>query len=317
MVRCQKNQAFTIVELLIVIVVIGILAAITIIAYNGITTRATEASMQADLRGAATTLEIDNQRDGSYPASAAAANDGKGLSLSNGNQLNYTLESYGYCIDISNQKSSNVFRLKSSDRQINKGQGCQAVDTLSTIGSNFGRSSVATQSHTYTMPDAYTPQRWLVGVVMRRNQTTTSTVTVDSTSVSSPMFVNTGGFGYTWFVAQPTGSLATVEFTSVSSQYEFAFSVWEVFSPTKPVIGDSSNAAVNSPATINGYPGGAVLAAAIYNSATAPGGDIVAPYLGGGAGWYMYAGATYPTGAGSYTFSVPSGGGSVVVIKEG
>jgi prepilin-type N-terminal cleavage/methylation domain-containing protein len=36
----QKQSAFTIVELLIVIVVIGILAAITIVAYNGIQTRA-------------------------------------------------------------------------------------------------------------------------------------------------------------------------------------------------------------------------------------------------------------------------------------
>ena len=35
----KLNQGFTIVELLIVVVVIAILAAITIIAYNGITTR--------------------------------------------------------------------------------------------------------------------------------------------------------------------------------------------------------------------------------------------------------------------------------------
>jgi prepilin-type N-terminal cleavage/methylation domain-containing protein len=36
----QKQRGFTIVELLIVIVVIGILAAITIVAYNGVQTRA-------------------------------------------------------------------------------------------------------------------------------------------------------------------------------------------------------------------------------------------------------------------------------------
>jgi len=45
----NKAQGFTIVELLIVIVVIGILAAITIVAYNGIQQRATVAAIQSEL----------------------------------------------------------------------------------------------------------------------------------------------------------------------------------------------------------------------------------------------------------------------------
>lgn len=43
----SKNSGFTIVELLIVIVVIAILAAITIVAYNGIQNRAKDSSAQA------------------------------------------------------------------------------------------------------------------------------------------------------------------------------------------------------------------------------------------------------------------------------
>lgn len=46
----QSKQGFTIVELLIVIVVIGILAAITIVAYNGIQRRAMAAAQQSDMR---------------------------------------------------------------------------------------------------------------------------------------------------------------------------------------------------------------------------------------------------------------------------
>lgn len=42
----NKNSGFTIVELLIVIVVIGILAAITIVAYNGVQTRAKASAVQ-------------------------------------------------------------------------------------------------------------------------------------------------------------------------------------------------------------------------------------------------------------------------------
>jgi len=44
-----NRRGFTIVELLIVIVVIGILAAITIVAYNGISSKARVASLQSDL----------------------------------------------------------------------------------------------------------------------------------------------------------------------------------------------------------------------------------------------------------------------------
>jgi prepilin-type N-terminal cleavage/methylation domain-containing protein len=46
----KRQQAFTIVELLIVIVVIAILAAISIVAYNGIQQRAKASAIASDLR---------------------------------------------------------------------------------------------------------------------------------------------------------------------------------------------------------------------------------------------------------------------------
>lgn len=46
--KLQSESGFTIVELLIVIVVIGILAAITIVSYNGITARANTNSAKAN-----------------------------------------------------------------------------------------------------------------------------------------------------------------------------------------------------------------------------------------------------------------------------
>lgn len=67
-----KMRGFTIVELLIVIVVIGILAAITIVAYNGIQNRAAAVSLQTDLSSASKTLKLYQADYGYYPTSIDA-----------------------------------------------------------------------------------------------------------------------------------------------------------------------------------------------------------------------------------------------------
>lgn len=60
-------KGFTIVELLVVVVVIGILASITIISYRSITNRAIVASLQSDLKNASTQLKLFNISNGAYP----------------------------------------------------------------------------------------------------------------------------------------------------------------------------------------------------------------------------------------------------------
>ena len=67
----QTQRGFTIVELLIVIVVIAILAAITIVAFNGIQNRANDSSVQQDLANYAKAAELFRVDDtnNTYPAS--------------------------------------------------------------------------------------------------------------------------------------------------------------------------------------------------------------------------------------------------------
>lgn len=61
------QHGFTIVELLIVIVVIGILAAITIVAYNGIQNRAYDTTVKSDLSKVGQQLEMYKADALAYP----------------------------------------------------------------------------------------------------------------------------------------------------------------------------------------------------------------------------------------------------------
>jgi len=70
------KNGFTIVELLIVIVVIGILAAITVVAYNGIQSRARDAQRAQDIKTIAKALELYKIQTGNYPVAVGSTGQG-------------------------------------------------------------------------------------------------------------------------------------------------------------------------------------------------------------------------------------------------
>jgi prepilin-type N-terminal cleavage/methylation domain-containing protein len=100
MLRKQTQTGFTIVELLIVIVVIAILAAITIVSYNGIQQRATNTVMQSELSQLVRKVESYKITDSSetYPVDLATA----GIPLSKSGALSYfySVASNSFCAQI-------------------------------------------------------------------------------------------------------------------------------------------------------------------------------------------------------------------------
>jgi general secretion pathway protein G len=67
-------HGFTIVELLIVIVVVAILAAVTVGAYQGTQGRAKDAQRAQDLKAISKALELYKVQTGSYPAPSTGSN---------------------------------------------------------------------------------------------------------------------------------------------------------------------------------------------------------------------------------------------------
>jgi prepilin-type N-terminal cleavage/methylation domain-containing protein len=71
-----KSHGFTIVELLIVVIVIGILASISIVAYTGVQSRAKDSVVSSNIAQVTKALEIYYQRTNSYPKSAEWGRNG-------------------------------------------------------------------------------------------------------------------------------------------------------------------------------------------------------------------------------------------------
>ncbi len=124
-------QGFTLVELIIVIVVIGILAAISIVSYNVVQDNAKSQSVSTDLTKTASALTKYKSETGSYPTSATLFNSSIEKSNTSG-QTNYTYTynatDGSYCLIGAGTKSS--FVVTSASSQVSEGTSCPVNLTI-------------------------------------------------------------------------------------------------------------------------------------------------------------------------------------------
>lgn len=125
------SKGFTIVELLVVIAVIGILAAISFVSYNVVRDNAKSQSISSDLSTTATNLTKYKSQNGGYPSSAAEFNASIEKSNTSG-QTSYTYNYYSteksYCLVAAGTKSS--FYVTSADSTVKEGSSCPVTLTV-------------------------------------------------------------------------------------------------------------------------------------------------------------------------------------------
>ncbi len=166
----QTHTGFTIVELLIVIVVIAILAAISVVAYTGVQNRANDTAVQSDISNLAKKIQVDAAVTGQFIAGGAtrtgpgvttgASNTFPGFTFSPAKSayvVSADADNLHYCTGIETASGQAVFRIRARSRSGNSFE-------YSSVGGMQSLGNVITGGVTLTCRDLNYPFTFSYGL---------------------------------------------------------------------------------------------------------------------------------------------------------
>lgn len=160
--RNTISAGFTIVELLIVIVVIGILAAISIVAFTGIQSRGYDSAIQSDLNNFAKKIELAAADSGLYPPGGSGSGSSAAFPdfvFSPSKQAYYTgNRNLTYCSGPDSGTGEQVFQVRAKSKSGNtfSYKSGKALENLGTEHLYNGGSNSACEG-------INTPRTWAYG----------------------------------------------------------------------------------------------------------------------------------------------------------
>ena len=164
----NSKLGFTIVELVIVIVVIGLLSAITVVSYDMVLTDSREKSMQADLQATYSKLNTYKSKNNEYPANLGS----NAVTSDAGTTLTYNVASGGanFCLKATRADTTKLFsvigdgRVVEGDCPVIPFASGSAIQTATTANCPSTRTLAvdARDNHTYWIQKLADGKCWML-----------------------------------------------------------------------------------------------------------------------------------------------------------
>ena len=320
----HASRGFTIVELLIVIVIIAILAALTYVGYTTISNRATTSVLKSDLTQAAKQLELHKVEQGTYPGNDGETTDATTplkLNRSDSTTLQYTRSGSGttYCLTATSSKSGVPAFMVSSDNTSPREGVCPGHAGPVAGGGGGGGTTIANNS---PIQDITSSQCAALPVYTGTNDDAIRSVTDNRGGTTRTYRIAKLADNKCWMLdnLKLGSTTGTTTLTSADSNVSSNFIL--------PQVQTGGSASYDTPTVSGPVPGdtgtGATNYGYLYNWSAATAGETQASITSGNAahsicakGWRLPVGGAYYSGVGDFADLDRAFGGTGMPASSG